>query len=155
MAVGQIDILGNGPKNRETVWEINILQMKHVGGYRASTRCVLCNLVTRMNTQDAYKDSLPILNFIVSYSQLISGQHLVCWCLGAAMWQGIHRPFLNSLWLSDATERHRSISTFAQVMACCLTTPSQHPNRCWPIISEAYWHSSLINLTRHTSAINY
>ena len=42
----------------------------------------------------------------------------------------------NSLWPSDAIWRHRSMSTLAQVMACCLTAPNHYLNQCWPIISE-------------------
>ena len=34
--------------------------------------------------------------------------------------------FLNSLWPSDIMWRHRSGSTLAQVMACCLTAPSHY-----------------------------
>ena len=29
----------------------------------------------------------------------------------------------------------------AQVIACCLTTPSHYLNQCWQIISEVQWHS--------------
>ena len=39
--------------------------------------------------------------------------------------------FFNSLWPSD-TVWHRSRSTSAQVMACCLMTPSHYLNQCWP-----------------------
>ena len=42
---------------------------------------------------------------------------------------------LNSLWPSDAIWRHRSGSTLAQVMACCLKAPSHYLNQCWLIIS--------------------
>ena len=31
--------------------------------------------------------------------------------------------------------QHRSGSTLAQVMACCLMAPSHYPNKCWLIIS--------------------
>ena len=37
-------------------------------------------------------------------------------------------------WLSDAIWRHRSGSTLAQVMACCLSAPSSYLNQCWLII---------------------
>ena len=47
----------------------------------------------------------------------------------------IHCLF-NSLWASDAIWRHRSESTLAQVMACCLTAPSHYLNQCWLIISK-------------------
>ena len=41
---------------------------------------------------------------------------------------------VNSLWPRDAIWWHRSGSTLAQVMSCCL-------NQCWLIISEIFWHS--------------
>ena len=49
---------------------------------------------------------------------------------------------LNSLRPSDAIWRHRSGSTLAQVMACCLTALSHYLNQCWLIISKVLWHSS-------------
>ena len=42
----------------------------------------------------------------------------------------------NSLMPSEAIWRHRSGSTLAQVMACCLTAPSHYLNQCWLIISK-------------------
>ena len=44
--------------------------------------------------------------------------------------------FLNSLRPSDAIWRHRSGSTLAQVMACCLTAPSHYLNQGWLTISK-------------------
>ena len=61
----------------------------------------------------------------------------------------------NSLWPNDATWRHRSGSTLAQVMACCLMAPSHYMDQCWLIISEVQWQSHEENLTRDTSATNY
>ena len=61
---------------------------------------------------------------------------------------------INSLRPSDAIWRHRSGSTLAQVMACCLTPPSHYLNQCWFIISKVQWHSdsSEGNFIRDTSA---
>ena len=56
----------------------------------------------------------------------------------------------NSLWPSDAIWRHRSMSTLAQVMACCLTAPSHYLNQCWLMISEVLWHSPNTNSTENT-----
>ena len=42
--------------------------------------------------------------------------------------------WFNSLWPSDAICWHRTGSTLAQVMACCLTAPSHYLNHCWLII---------------------
>ena len=46
-----------------------------------------------------------------------------------------------SLWSSYAIWRNKSLSTLAQVMACCLTAPSHHLNHCWLTISVVLWHS--------------
>ena len=53
-----------------------------------------------------------------------------------------HRVFINTVWPSDVIWRHRSESTLAQVMACCLTAPSHYLNQCWLIISKIQLHSS-------------
>ena len=53
---------------------------------------------------------------------------------------------LNSLWPRNAIRRHRSGSTLAQVMACCLTAPSHYLNQCWLIISKVPWHSPAGNI---------
>ena len=66
--------------------------------------------------------------------------------LAAALW-------FNSLWPSDAIWRHRSMSTLAQVMACCLTSPSHYLNQCWLMISEVLQHSPDGNFTENTSHI--
>ena len=49
--------------------------------------------------------------------------------------------FLIHLWPSDAIWRHRSGSTLAQVMACCLMALSHYLNQCWLTISKVPWHS--------------
>ena len=60
-----------------------------------------------------------------------------------------------SMWPSDATGRHRTGSTLAQVMACCLTAPSHYLNQCWLIISKAQCYSSEGNSMKGTSAIKH
>ena len=60
----------------------------------------------------------------------------------------IQKFSFNSLWLSDTIWRHKSGSTLAQVMACCLTAPSHYLNQCWLIISKVQWHSSECNFTK-------
>ena len=47
----------------------------------------------------------------------------------------------NSLWPCDAIWWHRSRSTLAQVMACCLMAPSHYMNQCWLLICVVLWHS--------------
>ena len=50
---------------------------------------------------------------------------------------------------------HRSGSTLAYVMVCCLTTPRHFLNQCWLIITKVKWHSSDISFTRDATAINH
>ena len=45
------------------------------------------------------------------------------------------------MWPSIAMRWHRSGSTLAQAMACCLTAPSHYLKHYWLIISEVLWHS--------------
>ena len=59
-----------------------------------------------------------------------------------------------SLRPSDAIWWHRSGSTLAQVMACCLMAPSHYLNQSWLTISKVEWLSSEGNFIRNTSAIN-
>ena len=49
---------------------------------------------------------------------------------------------VNSLWPSDAIWQHRTGSTLAQVMACCLIAPCHYLIQCWLIISDGPCHSS-------------
>ena len=46
------------------------------------------------------------------------------------------RDGITSLRPSDTIWRHRSGSTLAHVMACCLTAPSHYLNQCWLITSK-------------------
>ena len=53
---------------------------------------------------------------------------------------------INSLWPSDAILSHRSGSTLAQAMACCLRAPSHYLRQYWRIISEVQWQSHASDL---------
>ena len=55
---------------------------------------------------------------------------------------------ISSLRPSDAIWWHRSGSTLAQVMACCLTAPSHYLNQCW-------LKSSVRSCCIHLRAISY
>ena len=70
------------------------------------------------------------------------------------MWSTVYlaTSAINSLRPSDTIWRHKSGSTLAQVMACCLTAPSHYLNQCWLIVSKVQWHPSESNFTRDTSA---
>ena len=62
------------------------------------------------------------------------------------------------LWPSDSIWLHRTGSTLAEVMACCLMTPSHYLNQCWCIISRVPWHSSegiIITCSEDTNQKSY
>ena len=61
-------------------------------------------------------------------------------------------PWVNSLRPNNPIWWHRSGSTLAQVMACCLMAPSHYLNQSWLIISKVLWHSSEGNFIGDTSA---
>ena len=46
-----------------------------------------------------------------------------------------YKTSLNSLWPSDATWQHRSGSSLAEVMACCLAASSHYQSQCWLSVS--------------------
>ena len=61
----------------------------------------------------------------------------------------------NSLGPSDAIWWHKSGSTLAQAMACCLMAPNHYLHQCWLITSMVQWQSPKGYFTLNTSAINY
>ena len=69
-----------------------------------------------------------------------------------------HEPYyilrINPLRHSDTIWQHRSGSTLAQVMACCLTASSHYLNQRW-LISEALWHSSEGIIMRRSEDTNH
>ena len=73
----------------------------------------------------------------------------MCWLI---LWKVT--AIIKSLWPSDAIWQHRSGSTLARVMVCCLMAPNQYLNQCWLIISKVQWHSLQGNLTRDNLVIN-
>ena len=68
---------------------------------------------------------------------------------------GVTAVFSNSLWPSEVMWWHRSGSTLAQVMACCLTAPIHYLKQCWLIISTDQWCLCKGNFTRDIPAINH
>ena len=63
---------------------------------------------------------------------------------------GVTRPqWVNSPWSGEAIWRHRSGSTLAQVMACCLMVPSHNHclKKCWLFIGEVLWYLPESNFT--------
>ena len=65
--------------------------------------------------------------------------------------------WVNSLWPSDAIWRQGSWSTMAEVMACCLTAPSNYLNQCWLIMNLMLWHppeNNFIGSSHNINSIN-
>ena len=83
------------------------------------------------------------------HHEVISNYYLVV--IPENIWMQL---ILNSSGPSDAIWRHRSGSTLAQVMACCLMAPSHYLNQCWLIINKVQLHSSEGNFTRDILVIS-
>ena len=60
----------------------------------------------------------------------------------------IYCKCIHSLWHSNAIWWHRSGSTQAQVMTCCLTAPGHYLIQCWIITACVLWLSPVDNFTR-------
>ena len=96
---------------------------------------------------------------------------LVCWrCHSRRMENGGSNEFTTNIfqcrpvslnidpweiWMrpSDAIRLHKSWSTLAQVMTCCLTAPGHCLNQYWLITSEIHCQSPEIDLTRFKKQI--
>ena len=64
-------------------------------------------------------------------------------------WEGNYQLFkkkysVNSLWPNDVVWRHRSWSTLAQVIDCCLMAPIRYPNQNWLIIQGVLCYYELV-----------
>ena len=89
---------------------------------------------------------------------------VMAWCCQATshdlnqkkFWTGVYQDLqclmaslcYNSLRPSDTIWRHRSMSTLAQIMVCCLTAPSHYLNQCWLIKSPQYTGGDFMFLYR-------
>ena len=58
------------------------------------------------------------------------------------------------MWPNDTTWWHKTGSTLAQVMACCLMATSHYLNQCWLIIREVPSHSSEGIINRRSDKTN-
>ena len=98
----------------------------------------------------------------------ISGYRLSWYCCVVLRFIEIvdfHFSSLNLLRPCDGIRRHRSFSTLAQVMVCCLMAPSHDDyddddfiyhkvdlNKCWLLIKGDLWHSPESNFTMRAQA---
>ena len=57
---------------------------------------------------------------------------------------------INSLWPRDPIWQHRSGSTWAPVVACCLLAPSHYLHHCWLITNEVFRHLPKDNFSGNT-----
>ena len=109
-------------------WWVNILRPEQNADILHVTIFLVWKLSPCINIKSAF-----------FYENLMAGTWWYLWYLKwlhSSVFRMIPWLYFNSLRPSDAIWRHRSWSTLAQVMACCLTAPSHHLNQCWLIISE-------------------
>ena len=85
---------------------------------------VIC--VPRLRNEHCYWSSCIQLKFDQRFHQLTH----------------FEQPLMNALWLSNTSWIHRSGSTLAQVMVCCLTAATHCLDECWLTISKFQRHSS-------------
>ena len=93
----------------------------------------------QLNTQEQH--SVKVKS---KYNNLLSKNYICKCCLRLHSTLSL---LINSLWPSDPIWRHRSGSTLAQVMVCCLTAPTHNMNQSWLIFKGVlgpYPESNLI-----------
>ena len=142
------DLLYNIPLSGSTIWLIGNTQWRRSGVRHQQ------HLVSTSNIP------LQILfKFLkILIRQLLENQHTKLFGLWYQFFNGLYNNFpmfLNSLRPSGAIWQHRSGSTLAQVMACCLMAPSHYLSQCWLIINKVQWHSSEGNFAKDISATNH
>ena len=119
-----------------------------------SALSIMTRGMTKNNSADVRIFKLIWIYNAESHEKLISW--LVRWNINQITCKKqVPQHLLNSLWPSGTIWWHKSGSTLAQVIACCLTAPSHYLNQCWLIIGKVQWHSSECNFTRDTSAISH
>ena len=120
--------------------------MCNIGQNISKTSMVTHNLFCMVETNvlqgifmQIFKKLTSLLFFVVThlnlvpakYKKLFWQQNRVYLWIEQAGHEIRYFSILNSLWPSDATSWHRSGSTWAQVMACCLMATSHYLNQCW------------------------
>ena len=120
------------PQNLKTVDFFNFFNKKFTILRSLHHKEISKTEITEMSSSSLWWMTKQIMKAVINYQEIhqIPQQikHAVSW------WP------VNSLWPSGATWWHRSGSTLAQEMACCLTTPSHYLNQCWLIINGILWH---------------
>ena len=118
---------------RKSTSPTRILEASAPGGIFLAKCSLNCNEEVRVMMITFHMRFFSITGFLCKEST--SESRLTYWEPGkiADSLQLTFSNFLNSMCPSDAIWRHRSGSTLAQVMACCLTAPSHYLNQCWLI----------------------
>ena len=73
-------------------------------------------------------------------------------CVTLPHWANCNR--ILPLWSNDAIWWHRSVSTLAQAVACCLTAPSHYLNLYWLITNGVLWSAPENKFTGSVQSIN-
>ena len=99
----------------------------------------------------------PVISCFCNYQEIVSKTHGFSLKNVPLKWglkncgNAVLPPCVNALWVSWIIRPHRSKSTLAQVMACCL---SHYLNQCWPIIKIGLWHPPKSDFTRSGHELN-
>ena len=116
----------------ETQWNlvITIVMFTQSTGY---SRCILAQY--RMVVSIVWHRRVKIFVKLVWFERMLWYRYL-------------HISSFNSLWPNDAIWRHRTWSTLAQVMTCCLMAPSHYLSQRWLIFSNvmtSYIHQRAVS----------
>ena len=116
---------------------------------------ISCELALRWMSLDLSDNKSTLVQVMAWCRQATSHYLNQCWPRSSMPYGITRSQWVNTLWPRNAIWQYRSGSTFAQVMACCLTAPSDYLNQCWLTISDVQWHSSKCNFIGDSAAINH
>ena len=122
-----------------------ILMASFICLYRSSLKNCHVKFISPINPPTRKHKSQQNPQLLPSPQQLINKFSIISSKGNTAYMEWV---LINSLGPNNAIWWQRSGSTFAQVMACCLTAPSHYLNQCWLIKSKVLWHSSKGNFAR-------
>ena len=113
---------------------LNVLSLKKTFSFYCTTS--LWCIPSEMSAILHEPDHVPFLGYVLTAS------FLKCHTQTLTTYSHHHTAYwaFNSLWPYDGIWQHRSGSTLAHVMACCLMAPSHYLNQCWLIISKIQLH---------------
>ena len=112
----------------------------------------ICN-ITQLYVLQLSGIIMMLQNFAITSTCQLQNFHQLCIPSSGKFHQDLSTQ-INSLWPSDAIWWHKSLSTLAQVMVCCLSAPNHNLNQCWLVIKDVLWHSWESNFTRSAYELN-